>query len=413
MLPIVRIRLLTILLLLTLLVSGPGVAFAQDKDPSGGQGGSSGGTTAADGATTYTSPTHGYSIAYDDTWSVTDETSEGGYDSLTLESDGSNLWIEGLVAYDGDVATCLDANEAMLGDADGVTAFDEIERDDSVGQARGSYAVTIEGEDGSGGDVGLVVECRTLVEGASVVVFTLIDITAGLDAEVDRFDAILDTFEVGEQTATTTTTGDTGMGGGDVGDLQATMENAAASVDAFWTSVFEAAGLGAYEPPQYVFYEDSFSGPCGDIGIGVVGSHYCPIDQTIYIDLPMEQRDMEWTGSFSPSFTVAHETGHHVQNLLDMKRCDVTQCLQGFTSLQFELMADCMAGAWTGFLRDQGLVSAEELEGTIVLIAAYLGDPAFIDSADPRAHGPGSLRTWWFLKGYYEGVGSCFAEGQF
>lgn len=392
-------RLLAIVCLVGVLGFAP-AAIAQDKDPSGGGGPSRG--AAEEGV--YVSPTYGYRVSYDESWTVYEETSEGGYDSLTLEDEVSYLYVEGIVAYEGDSAVCIDSQIAGLGELAEVSDVEEVDRSDRSSGSRASYTFTVTTDDGAA-QVGVVYDCRPIVEGVSVVVFTLLDFTGELAGEVDRFDAIVDSYEPGEAPANVGTS-DPVAGGG---DLQANIEAAAEQVDAYWTSVFEAFDLGAYEAPQYVFFDDQIVSGCGTVAPGEVGPFYCGADKTIYMDLPVMQQLADLGGPLAPAMIVAHEVGHHVQLLLGIQSSSITTSVNSYTSAEIELMADCMAGAWTGNLRNAGLLDAQQIEQTVVMIVTVLGDPISYDSLQDQAHGPGSLRTWWFLKGMYEGPVACFS----
>jgi predicted metalloprotease len=403
-----RFRFVPGLVLALLLLAGglPALVVAQDKDPSGSLPGRGDTTTTRGDETVYTSPTYGYRVGFDDSWQVADESSAGGYDSLALEGEASSMWVEGIVAFEGDPATCIDGLVASLAEVAGVDDLEEVTRRDRATVARASYTLTFTGESGVA-QVGVVYECRPIVEGVSVVVFTLFDFTGELQDEVDRFDAVVDSYEPGEPTATTGGNGGSIASGG--GDLETRMTAAAGQVDAFWSAVFASVDVDAYEPPTYVFYDTQVETKCGTLVAGEVGPAYCPTDRTVYVDLLISAALEEIGGPFAPAVIIAHEVGHHVQALLGIEGASITTSVNSYTSTEIELMADCMAGAWTGSLRDSGQLNPAELEQTVAMIVTVLGDPISYDALSDQAHGPGSLRTWWFLKGMYEGPVACFS----
>jgi predicted metalloprotease len=74
------------------------------------------------------------------------------------------------------------------------------------------------------------------------------------------------------------------------------------------------------------------------------------------------------------------------------------------------LQADCFSGVWAQHANDTGNVAAGDIENTIIGISAFFGDSPDTAPDDPGAHGPGALRTWWFLKGYYDGLKACLGD---
>jgi predicted metalloprotease len=375
-------------------------------------------TTGGSDDGVYVSPSYGYSIEYDDSWSVEADESQGGYDMLQLESDGSSFYLEGIPAYDGDIETCLDEQVGSFEDAQYVDDFELIEDENGdpiqVVEDDSAYAlmqVTVTTEEGDSGDLVVYVECRPLQEDTAVLVITQIMPPADYESELERKDALVDTLDMAgvEQVQP----GETPVSTEDaVAHTLQLLETVESDVGSYWNAVFEQNQLGEYEAPEYVNFTDEVETACGPAVPMEVGPFYCTLDNTVYMDVQYMAEYYIPYGDFVIFRSVAHETGHHVQNLLGIQSCGgVTSCLAGYTTLDTELMADCFAGSWAQNADDRGLIAPGDVENAIVQLAAFLGDPTSVDMTDPQAHGPGSLRTWWFLRGFYEGTSACVTDG--
>lgn len=177
------------------------------------------------------------------------------------------------------------------------------------------------------------------------------------------------------------------------------------SVQAYWSDSYVD-----YRQAQTVFFTDSVSTRCGN-ATSAVGPFYCPADSTVYIDLgfydELRSRFGASGGPFAEAYVIAHEYGHHVQNLTGALSGDRGS---GPTSnaVRIELQADCYAGAWaagavrTGFI--EPLTEASIADG--LNAAASIGDDriqeTFGAEVDPHAwtHGSSEQRQRWFLVGY-------------
>jgi predicted metalloprotease len=177
-----------------------------------------------------------------------------------------------------------------------------------------------------------------------------------------------------------------------------------------------AADGTAYTSPELVVFDTPISTGCGDAAPGQGGSFYCPLDETIYIDGPDLSAQLQGYGVGEALALVAHEWGHHIQQQLDLVESpSVALSLNGMTTLETELQADCFAGSWLYATDAAGQLGPGMLEGDIVLVAETLGDPVDASTLDPqiqydRQHGSGALRTWWLLQGYQIGPSACFAQ---
>lgn len=411
---------LTFMLLMGVIGTFSSSALAQDSQTTrrGGEEETPTATTGGSDGGIYVSPSYGYSIEYDDSWTVKADESQGGYDTLELDSEGSSFYLEGVPGFDGDIETCLDAQLDSFENAQYVEDFALIEDENGdpiqAVDADSAYAlmqVTITTEEGDTGDLAVYVECRPLQEDTAVLVITQIMAPADYESELERKDALVATLDMDgvEQVEPGETPASTEDAIAHTIELLETVEP---DVDAYWTAVFEQTGIGEYESPTYVNFTEEVDTACGTVAPMEGTPFYCTLDNTVYMDVLFMAEYYIPYGDFVVYRSVAHETGHHVQNLLGIQSCGgVTSCLAGYTTLDTELMADCFAGSWAQNADDRGLIAPGDVESAIVALATFLGDPVNVDMTDPQAHGPGSLRTWWFLRGFYEGPSACVTDG--
>jgi predicted metalloprotease len=188
------------------------------------------------------------------------------------------------------------------------------------------------------------------------------------------------------------------------------------TTETYWNDVFAASGE-TYQPPKLVLFTGSTSSACGG-ATSAIGPHYCPPDQTIYIDLDffaVLQRDFGASGGdFAEAYVIAHEVGHHVQNLLGIS--DEVQRLSrqdpedaNSLSVSLELQADCLAGTWAHsiFQRGNVLEPGDIQEGLDA--AEAVGDDRIQQKSqgriDPESwtHGSSEQRVEWFTTGYETG----------
>lgn len=347
----------------------------------------------------YTSPDYGYSVAWDDNWAVDEQTAEGGYDLLHIDNGSGDLYFEGEIEYAGDPTVCLSAQEEQLRTDASVSNF-SVSSPAATAPGGGETAVFTYTQTDKNGKQDLTesVTCRTLRPGGAVLVITLISATKDYPDVSTAAAPIIDEMTMPTEASET-----------DIAKLVAAAE---ADLTDFWTQQFAADGK-TYQPPTYVNFDKPISTPCGDANPLDIGPFYCPENATVYLDMADLTQDVLPYGPFLVVIVVAHETGHHVEELLGLTYCP-KQCDGGYSNEQWELMADCFAGGWAKDANKRGEVGVGALEDAIVGTAAFFGDPpaATQDMPDVDAHGPGSLRTWWLLKGYFEGPSVCTSINQ-
>lgn len=187
-----------------------------------------------------------------------------------------------------------------------------------------------------------------------------------------------------------------------------------------WTQEF-AAMRGAYRPTTLVLYREATPSGCGPADSGM-GPFYCPADGKIYIDLgffdEMATR-LQAGGDFAYAYVVAHEVGHHVQDLLGIsdriheRRSRVGEIEANQESVRLELQADCFAGVWGHHADREGILEPGDIEEALAAAAA-IGDDRLQRNAgrdvtpDSFTHGTSEQRARWLRRGLETGsVEAC------
>jgi predicted metalloprotease len=186
-----------------------------------------------------------------------------------------------------------------------------------------------------------------------------------------------------------------------------------------WTERL-AGGRAPYQPARLVLFWDETRSGCG-AAAAEMGPFYCPADERVYLDLGF-YRELSSRfgapGQFAQAYVVAHELGHHLQNLLgiepkvrEAQRRHPEQ--RNALSVRLELQADCLAGVWGASARERGLLDPGDLEGGLTAAAA-IGDDRLQKQATGRVspesftHGTSAQRVEWFRRGFEAGdVKAC------
>ena len=188
-----------------------------------------------------------------------------------------------------------------------------------------------------------------------------------------------------------------------------------------WTTLFKAEG-GSYVRPKLVLFAGSTPTACGT-GQSATGPFYCPGDQKVYLDLDffnlMQQR-FKVSGEFAQAYVIAHEVGHHVQNLLglsekvDNARRTATERQANAMSVRLELQADCFAGVWAYHANAERKILEQGDVEAALKAATAIGDDALQRQAqghvvpDSFTHGTSEQRVRWFTKGIESGrISQC------
>ncbi len=191
------------------------------------------------------------------------------------------------------------------------------------------------------------------------------------------------------------------------------------STEDVWTARFKAHGQ-TYTPPTLVLYDQATFGGCG-LGAEAMGPFYCPIDRKVYLDLQFFQeleQKFGAKGDFARAYVIAHEVGHHVQNLEGLtdriQRAEQAASQTGGKaavnqiSVRTELQADCFAGIWAKDYVKGGHAQAGDIDSALSAAAA-VGDDTIEKKTqgqvvpDSFTHGTSEQRTHWFKVGYETG----------
>lgn len=189
-----------------------------------------------------------------------------------------------------------------------------------------------------------------------------------------------------------------------------------ASTEDIWGEYFKQNGM-AYKEPTLVLYRGATQTACGT-GQSAMGPFYCPVDQKVYIDLSFYddmRKRLKASGEFAFSYVIAHEVGHHVQNLLGITSKTQREQMRATSkaaanqiSVNVELQADCFAGVWGHQLTQQHRLEQSDIEDAFNAAQA-VGDDRLQQQSrgyvvpDSFTHGSSAQRLAWFKKGLTTG----------
>jgi predicted metalloprotease len=181
-----------------------------------------------------------------------------------------------------------------------------------------------------------------------------------------------------------------------------------------WDAIFQqSASAGRYPHPTLVLFTDMVESACG-MNSAAVGPFYCPADQKVYIDLAFFRdldRQFGAPGDFAQAYVIAHEVGHHVQNVIgvfDMVRRERGRFDANDLSVRQELQADCFAGIWGHHAARKNLLDPGDVEEGLAAAAA-IGDDRIQRRTQGRVtpetwtHGSSQQRVEWFRRGLESG----------
>ena len=202
-------------------------------------------------------------------------------------------------------------------------------------------------------------------------------------------------------------------------EIESIVCGATIDVQEFWQREFDAAGR-EYPVTQTVFFSGFTNTGCGQAS-AQTGPFYCPADNLVYFDLDFLvqlQDQFRATGDLATQYIVAHEYGHHVQNVLGIS--DEVRQAQADTpsqanelSVALELQADCLAGVWAHDAAARGQFERGEVREALDAAAAVGDDRIQMETqgrTDPESftHGTSAQRQEWFQRGFAEGdIDSC------
>ncbi len=207
--------------------------------------------------------------------------------------------------------------------------------------------------------------------------------------------------------------------------VECRMVGASASLEEYWEQEAPSIGVAYHAPNDFVLFSQATSTGCGQAS-SATGPFYCPPDETIYVDVTfydeLRSRFGAQGGPLAEMYVIAHEWGHHVQNLagvLDSTRDGQTG--PSSNAVRVELQADCFAGAWAAAASTTTDASGEPFLQPITEdqyrsaldAAAAVGDDHIQQSTQGQVmphtftHGTSEQRIRWFKTGYEGGAGAC------
>jgi predicted metalloprotease len=308
--------------------------------------------------------------------------------------------------------------------------YDDFRRSDDIDDRRDDS-----GGGGGGGGIGLPIGGGGLGIG-TVIVLGLISYAFGIDPRILIGGAeILNggggqapTYQTDRRTASTTKTG------APKDEMGSMIAGVLGEIDDRWSEIFQASGK-SYTGPRIVLFRNATNGGRCGMAQSAMGPFYCPPEKTIFLDTgffrEVETRFHGCAGSacnFTAAYIIAHEAGHHVQNLLGiLPRVTRLQQQAGSKAesnalqVKVELQADCLSGVWVNHEEKKrpGFLEPGDIDAALTTASA-IGDDTLQRQATGRVvpdsftHGSAAQRKQWFLTGYKQGtVQACntFAPG--
>ncbi len=188
-----------------------------------------------------------------------------------------------------------------------------------------------------------------------------------------------------------------------------------AETEDVWNSLFAQQGKD-YPEPTLVLFRDAIQSACGNAS-AAMGPFYCPSDRQVYIDLSFYkdlQTQLNAPGDFAMAYVIAHEVGHHIQNLngtaekVSRLRQQLSEAEYNRYSVKLELQADFFAGIWAHYTQKKNILESGDIDEALNAANA-IGDDRLQKKSqgyvvpDAFTHGTSEQRMYWFKKGYQTG----------
>ncbi|HEV7320960.1 MAG TPA: neutral zinc metallopeptidase [Ensifer sp.] len=198
-------------------------------------------------------------------------------------------------------------------------------------------------------------------------------------------------------------------------EMKQFMATVLAETEDTWHGIFQANGQ-QYEEPKMVLFRGQVRSACG-FASAASGPFYCPGDHKLYLDMSFFDelsQKFDAAGDFAQAYVVAHEVGHHVQNLIgvlpkfNQMRQSMSETEANQMSVRVELQADCFAGVWGKYTQQKGLLEQGDLEEALNA-ATQIGDDTLQKRMQgyvvPESfnHGTSEQRMRWFKRGFDSG----------
>jgi hypothetical protein len=268
---------------------------------------------------------------------------------------------------------------------------------------------------GLGGGLGMPGGSRMRIPGGRAsggsVVALIIIVVVALALGVDPSQLLSGSLENDGTPSSSSTT--TGAGGTD--EMRQFVGVVVAETETYWTKAFDGSGV-TYEKPTVVLFSGQSPSGCG-LADAATGPFYCPSDRKVYIDLSFFEelrRQFGASGDFAEAYVLAHEIGHHVQNLtgvlpaFNRARAQISETEVNAYSVRVELQADCYAGVWAAYVGQEGLLEPGDIEEALNA-ASKIGDDTLQKRSqgfavpDSFTHGTSAQRVKWFRIGQESG----------
>ena len=302
--------------------------------------------------------------------------------------------------------------------------YDDFRRSDDIEDRRDDSG----GGFGGGGGLGLPIGGGGGLGIGTVIVLGLVGYAFGIDPRILIGGAQILTGG-GSQAPTYQTDRRSGSGtvkrGAPTDDMGSMISGILGEIDDRWTEIFQAGG-GSYTGPKIVLFRNSTNGGRCGMAQSAMGPFYCPPDRQIFLDTgffrEVETRFHGCQGSackFTAAYIIAHEAGHHVQNLLGiLPRVTAQQQAAGGRTpaanalqVRVELQADCLSGIWVNREEKKrpGFIEPGDIDGALATASA-IGDDTLQRQATGRVvpdsftHGSAEQRKRWFMTGYQQGT---------
>ena len=188
-----------------------------------------------------------------------------------------------------------------------------------------------------------------------------------------------------------------------------------------WNAIFQKQVGSRYPAPKLVLFSEQTTSGCG-AAQQQMGPFYCPVDQKVYLDMGFFQEIQAAAGEnadFARAYAIAHEVGHHIQNVLGImdkvnaQRQSADEVTANALSVRIELQADCFAGVWGHFTAQKGILDKQDLTAALNT-ASQIGDDYLQKRARGRTspeswtHGSSQQRVKWFTVGLKSGdINQC------
>lgn len=276
----------------------------------------------------------------------------------------------------------------------------------------GRRSDNVEDERGSGGSAPRVI----VGGGVGTIVLALVAMALGIDPSV-----VLDSSSVSNNPPNSSSRQAPDGAPPAQDQLSQFVSVVLADTEDTWHKQFQKMGR-TYTDPKLVLFSDRTRSACGSAQ-SAMGPFYCPVDRKVYIDLSF-YRDLknlhQAPGDFAQAYVIAHEVGHHVQNLLGIsdqvqaaqQRASKAQANQ--LSVRLELQADCFAGVWANNAQAERQILEEGDIQEALNAASQIGDDRLQEQArgyvtpDSFTHGSSTQRVRWFTQGFKSGsVSQC------